>query len=244
VGKKVTRHNHLYRGLFRCGLCDGPMIPERQKGHVYYRCQKPDCETKTVREEQIDNAVQTAFRSLEISLEQAHELQRKWTAWIDGDERANQIQYIELRLAETSSRLERLTDLLIDGTISKEDFETRKRGLNTDLARLREERQDATESVHTPQQMEELLERMKSLAALHRNGNPLEKREMVENAFSNRRVVGKNVELEPYSWLEHRDSASGVSYGEQHRHTYRTIEKLLGLFNRKANDDSISLGMN
>lgn len=38
TGKKVTRHGHLYRGLFRCALCNRPMTPERQKGHVYYRC--------------------------------------------------------------------------------------------------------------------------------------------------------------------------------------------------------------
>lgn len=37
-GKKMTRHNHLFRGLFGCGNCGRSMIPERQKGHVYYRC--------------------------------------------------------------------------------------------------------------------------------------------------------------------------------------------------------------
>ncbi|CAN0588661.1 unnamed protein product, partial [Ectocarpus sp. 12 AP-2014] len=44
-GKVSTRHDHLYRGLFRCGLCAGPMIPERQKGWVYYRCQTTGCAT-------------------------------------------------------------------------------------------------------------------------------------------------------------------------------------------------------
>ena len=73
AGKKVTRHNHLYRGLFRYGLCDGPMSPERQKGHVYYRCQTPDCATKTVREDRIDEAVQERLGSLQMSEKQAHE---------------------------------------------------------------------------------------------------------------------------------------------------------------------------
>jgi len=35
VGKKISRHDHLYAGLFRCAHCRTAMIPERQKGHVY-----------------------------------------------------------------------------------------------------------------------------------------------------------------------------------------------------------------
>ncbi|PHR96904.1 MAG: hypothetical protein COA78_28170 [Blastopirellula sp.] len=31
-GKKVTRHNHLFRGLFRCGHCAQSMIPEKKRG--------------------------------------------------------------------------------------------------------------------------------------------------------------------------------------------------------------------
>ncbi|MCP4182476.1 MAG: recombinase family protein, partial [Hyphomicrobiales bacterium] len=50
AGKKVTKHNHLYRGLFRCGLCQSAMIPEKQKGYIYYRCQTKECLTKTIRE--------------------------------------------------------------------------------------------------------------------------------------------------------------------------------------------------
>lgn len=57
-GPKVTRHDHTYRGLFRCGHCTGPMVPELQKGHVYYRCTKPGCPTKTVREEIIEAAIE------------------------------------------------------------------------------------------------------------------------------------------------------------------------------------------
>lgn len=37
--KKFTRHNHLFRGLFRCQHCGHALIGELQKGNVYYRCQ-------------------------------------------------------------------------------------------------------------------------------------------------------------------------------------------------------------
>jgi site-specific DNA recombinase len=230
AGKKVTRHNHLYRGLFRCGLCAGPMVPERQKGYVYYRCQNSTCSTKTVREEDIEQAVQDAFRTIQLTLEQAVEFESMWQNWMAGDDRANQIKHIDLRLAETSSRLQRLTDLLIDGTIDKEAFDTRKKGLMLDLSRLEQDRKEANESTFTQEQLTMLLERMKTLAKLHINSKPAEKREMVQNAFSNRRVSGKNVDLEPYNWLESKDFASGVSFGDQRRHTYRTLEQWQKLF--------------
>lgn len=50
-GKKVTRHNHTYRGLFQCGTCGKSMVPERQKTFVYYRCHVKDCPTNIVRED-------------------------------------------------------------------------------------------------------------------------------------------------------------------------------------------------
>ena len=162
---------------------------------------------------------------LQITSTEAVQFENKWNEWIAGDDRAGHIKHLDLRLAETSLRLQRLTDLLIDGTIEKDDFAARKKGLALDLSRLEEERKDATEVPFTSQQLTMLLERMKTLVVLHVNAKPAEKREMVQNAFSNRRVVGKNVELEPYSWLETKDFALGVPSGDPARHTYRTIIK-------------------
>lgn len=65
--KKVTRHNHLYRGLFRCKHCSRSLIGESQKGRVYYRCQTKDCATKTVREDCVDNAVIGLLKTLSLS---------------------------------------------------------------------------------------------------------------------------------------------------------------------------------
>jgi DNA invertase Pin-like site-specific DNA recombinase len=58
-GKKSTRHNHLFRSLFRCGLCGRPMTPERQKGCVHYRCHGRDCNNTTIREDRIEAQIVT-----------------------------------------------------------------------------------------------------------------------------------------------------------------------------------------
>ena len=204
AGKKTTRHNHLYRGLFRCGLCEGPMSPERQKGCVYYRCQTPDCVTKTIREDQIDEVVQEKLGSLELCQEQTKKLRRDWLAWIEGDERNRQIRSLELRIGQSRERLDRLTDLLIDGTIGKDDYHDRKRNLTLKLVELEETHRDTTKNHLSPVSMEKYLELMNSLTELHILAKPADKRCMVENCFSNRLVVNKNVELQPSDWLQIR----------------------------------------
>jgi site-specific DNA recombinase len=207
AGKKVTRHNHLYRGLFRCGLCNSPMSPERQKGQVYYRCQLSACPTRTIREDRLANEIKAALANLELTGEQAEKLRRDWLSWTESDERDECARSVDLRIDQADNRLSRLTDLLIDNTITKEDFNERKRVLKLELAGLDEQRQKTTRFHLFGRQMEMFLELMKNLSGLYILAKPEEKRWMVENCLSNRTVVGKELCLEPYSWLQCRDFA-------------------------------------
>jgi DNA invertase Pin-like site-specific DNA recombinase len=88
--KRNTKHNHTYRGMFRCALCKSSMIPELQKGHVYYRCQRPDCPTKTVREEVIDVALQRLFNKFRHSLKQQTKLKAGLQKWIQQDNKSEE----------------------------------------------------------------------------------------------------------------------------------------------------------
>ncbi|MDA7429968.1 recombinase family protein [Primorskyibacter aestuariivivens] len=205
AGKKVTRHNHLYRGLFRCGLCDGPMSPERQKGRVYYRCQRPECPTTTVREDVIDATIIDILRRCQLSAEQAEQLRTEWQDWLDAAPGEDQLRSIELNIAQCQSRSDRLMDLLIDGTIDKAGYDKKKLAIEIDLAGLEAQR----EKLQTPGDLREklgtFLELMQSLAELHIRAHADEKRRIVQNCFSNRTVVGRNLFLKPDSWLEMRD---------------------------------------
>ncbi|GGD35255.1 recombinase family protein [Sinisalibacter lacisalsi] len=208
AGKKVTRHNHTYRGLFRCGICGSTMPPERQKGHVYYRCQTSDCPTKTIREDQISKEVYETLKGLEIKPDQAAKLERDWQRWINSSQRQDEVRSLELRMAQCEQRLARLTDLLIDFTITKTEYNDRKRRLTMELVDLKDERQKANEIGLSNQDMTQFLELMKNLAQLHISAKPLEKRWMVQNCFSNRTVTGRELCLEPSNWLQVRDVAS------------------------------------
>ena len=220
-GKKVTRHNHLYVGLFRCGLCDRPMSPERQKGHVYYRCQKPSCPTKTVRQEVLEDATTRALEMFQIRDDEAVALAQLW----DADNPTTAIvelrQSLNLRIADETQRLERLTDLMVDGNIDKQAYQTRQGATLMRLAELREELTNLPDATKLAADRHEVIELMKNLVQLHGLADPREKRVLLENCFSNRIVVGKNVELEPYNWLRKAKFGSGVLGGAPDRYTYR-----------------------
>lgn len=79
--KKITKHNHTYRLLFRCGFCSGPMVPERQKGHAYYRCHQSGCQTKSIREEAIETAVSQCLQEAQLNDAEAASLKRKFDDW-------------------------------------------------------------------------------------------------------------------------------------------------------------------
>jgi hypothetical protein len=226
AGKKVTRHEHTYRGLFRCGLCGGAMTPEIQKGHTYYRCQRRTCETTTVREEALDEAVVTALLRLAPRPEDAASLRANWIASLETATSAELLRSCELRIDAAEARLARLTDLLIDGAIDREEHATRRRALTLELRELEDERRRATETRLSPAQVERFLELLTSLAELHGLANRLEKRLIVQNAFSNRTVSRKEVYLEPSNWLTERE-ISRLSPMVTHDDTL--IELLYGL---------------
>ncbi len=213
-GPKVTRHNHLFRGLFRCGLCNRPMSPERQKGRVYYRCQGSDCPTKTVREDVLDSQIWEALAHLEIPEADATKLIAKWNAGLSETATDDQRRSLQLRIDASEQSLLRAADLLIAGTLDNATYLAKKRDTELMLASLREELDDLPDIEEIRTHQVKFIELLKTLTQLYGSLKPAEKREFIENTFSNRKVIGKKVELEPYDWLQEPQFALSVSVGD------------------------------
>ncbi|MEO7221677.1 MAG: recombinase family protein, partial [Devosia sp.] len=122
AGKKVTRHNHLFAGLFRCALCGVAMTAERQKGHVYYRCHTLGCATGSVREEVINDLVRQELRAAILTGEQKTRLRDAVAEWCAAGSEDTELTTTDLQLKQIDARQRRLTDLLIDGTIKNADY--------------------------------------------------------------------------------------------------------------------------
>lgn len=201
AGKKVTKHNHLFRGVFRCGLCNAPMVPERQKGRVYYRCKIRQCPTKTVREDFLDGQLRQVLDSLQLSDDQVNVINAKWMARLE-DESAEQAKKgIELRISENLARTNRLTDLLIDGTISASDYDERKRSLAMDLANLKQDLSENLAQQVRPEEIDQFILVMRSIGRLYDAANNDEKRRLLDQVFEKCSVSLREVQLMPRDWI-------------------------------------------
>ncbi|WP_298975668.1 recombinase family protein [uncultured Roseobacter sp.] len=205
AGKKVTRHNHLYRGLFKCGGCGRSMIPERQKGHVYYRCQTKECPKNTIREDRLEDAILAAYQRLAMKPKDVERNAKEWLKWLQGSERRELAKSIELRVAKSEERHQNLIDLLIDGAIDRHTYDDRKQRLALEIASLREELAEQKSSDLSRDNLLKFLELISSLASLHASLDHDEKRLMLRNCFSNLCVKASEPVLEPCSWLLSRD---------------------------------------
>jgi site-specific DNA recombinase len=233
TGKSHTRahlHNFLFRRLLKCKGCGYTLTGERQKGHVYYRCQTKNCATTGIREEAVEKEVLDQLSRLQFTdqektyfQEKIQNLQEDW-----GNERRELTKTVSLRLNQIEDHLNRLTDAYIDGVIEKEIFERRKtallmeqRELEEKLIQLKEENQSI------PHRLAEFLELAGSAYLQYKFGLLEEKRDLLKIITSNRLVEGKRVDITfsfPFSEVANRSKNSN---GGPMRMIPRTSDLLL-----------------
>jgi site-specific DNA recombinase len=199
--KKLTRHNHLYRGLIRCGHCHRSLIGEHQKGHVYYRCHTMGCALKTIRERRMDEAIAANLEYLSLSPEDFATAQLRLPTLLTSEIREQEKVTRKLQAAQVSARLDRLTDLLLDSVIDKDLFQAKKEALLVEQLRLAEEHENADKNTVTESMLQKFLELVTNLAELYKSATKPEKRRIVEWASSNRTATEKGLYFEPSNWL-------------------------------------------
>ncbi len=220
--KKKTRHNHLFRGLFDCGLCDRAMIAERQKSYVYYRCHYASCPAKTTREENIDGAVKRLLRRYVLSDAQIADLKMEVRARIETTQGPDKVETLKLQLRNSEARLSRLDDKLIDDVIGDEVYKRKREELLIGQAVIKENLAREKKRNLTAEQVRKFLEQVKSLYSSYENGTKDEKRHIVNLASSNRLVLPKKVEIEPRNWLTAVENARNVPQCGLYRSTLRS----------------------
>jgi len=223
-GKKSTKHNHLFRGLFRCGNCNSPMSPEVQKGNVYYRCHTKSCPTKTVREEEIETIIVGTLAQLQISDNDHAKLIEGLECWIKGRKHSEDLEKtLAVQMSQVKNRIERLTDALVDRLIEKDVYNDRMQSLLLDKAAIEEKTISSSKFETNLLHLRKFLELLKNLANTYRIAKSPRKREIVRNAFSNRSIIGRNVYLEPSNWLSMAKNALSVLDGGPEPGTSRTF---------------------
>jgi site-specific DNA recombinase len=197
-------HDFTFRGLFHCSLCGRNLIAELQKGHVYYRCQTRGCPTRTFREEVLEAATLNSWPAIANTEESRDKLAAAldYVQKHDEESDAERTGRIRTQIGAVRARVTRLIDAFVDGTLTKEDFDERKRT-------LLEEQHSLEKSLHSDRPdpedakalIAELLELASSAQQSYRVGNTESRRELVIRLSSNLSVAGKDVSVEPCSPL-------------------------------------------
>ena len=122
---------YIFRKLIRCKQCGRAMQPTLIRGHVYYRCPSRYLENKcdmgrTVRQDRIEQfllqSIRPAFDAYKYRVE------------IEQNER--DVSNYSERIDRLRDKLKRLTDLYIDGAITRDEYDRRRASYNDEIDRL------------------------------------------------------------------------------------------------------------
>ena len=124
---------YVYRGFFHCGECGCFITTETQKGHNYLRCtkRKNPCKQKYVREEIITSQIKEEIKKVSLSSAWANasinyfENEKMKTAQAE----SSFAQKARRELVEIETKLDRLLDLQLDGSLSQAEYTTKKQKL-------------------------------------------------------------------------------------------------------------------
>jgi site-specific DNA recombinase len=205
TAQKVKKHSFTYRRMFRCGECNHFLVPERQKGHTYYRCHTRACLRPCVREEALEKVILSVLGSLSVSGEMRERLEayaldlRK-----DYEKREGEAREVwKCQLGAIQARENRLVDAYLEGALDRDTFEERKNALILEKRGLEEKLQDQKES-KTSERLSQILELAFTASLSHIQATDDESRAHLEMLTSNRTVNGKNVIVElsfPFCFL-------------------------------------------
>lgn len=214
VGKtnaKKFKHNFQFRKRIRCNLCKYRLTGERQKGHIYYRCHTRGCAMKSLRESTVNLYVSKMLRAIVLTDTEAEELYSLVDSLQNNWQKKQQqlIQSLNLRLGNLKQKLNRATDALLDGTITKEQYQAQEQKILANEREILEQQNEvSSEKSKFLKKMSDFFELSKNLEKLYELANMDEKRELLEILTSNLEVEGSKLVFtiqSPFSHLVNRD---------------------------------------
>ena len=193
---KVRRHFFLFRRVIRCRRCKNLLIPERQKGNVYYRCQTKRCPQKCLREETIEKRLLAIYQRLQFTDEEYEQLKAEAEKYLKEEPQRDQEirkQFL-MELSNVENRLAKLADAYVDEVFDKETYFLKKKELLLKQQEIKEKlAQKNGDNAEVFNELNEFLELLKSVYLSYKSADVEERHEMVRIVFSNLSAEGKTV---------------------------------------------------
>ncbi len=221
---RTATHAFVFRRMIRCGTCRYALIGERQKGHVYYRCHTRSCHSVCLRENRVEEALESTFAKVVLTPEETAGLRElahtDETIWQKTQE--DMMRATRLSLDGVEARLSRLLDAYLTSAVEAPLFEEKKQSLLMERKALEERLREFEQKADSAAQVLPYLELAESLLLSYETAIPEEKRVLVHKATSNLTVKGKNVVVALRSPFQEIANRERVLYGAPCRDTPRT----------------------
>ncbi|MFK7839325.1 MAG: recombinase family protein [Bdellovibrionales bacterium] len=121
---KDTKQPYLYRGIVKCAVSDRQVTCDlKKKKYVYLICRDPDDENKKlwVKQKDVDVQIEKKLTSLRLSKSFINEVFDYISASNDTEQRI--VQELTIEQNNIDNQVDRLTNLLIDRTITKDVYD-------------------------------------------------------------------------------------------------------------------------
>lgn len=233
---RVARHSFLFSRLVRCASCHYSLIGERRKGHTYYRCHNrpfkspPVCPRTFIKEEQLENAVQSIFDTLTLSKAEV-DYMREWIAEYRlnaAAKREDEKRAVTLQREALRARKSRLTDLFLDGSVDHATFDEKQKSLVWDEAQLNQKVAGLNAGCEDSlKQIENTVGLAKDTPLLYKQANLERKRELLRILLSDLTASGENISTTlsiPFTMIV---ESANTSYGGPYRRTCRTMDNIM-----------------
>lgn len=236
--RKKLRHDYLYRRTFKCASCGYGLVGERQKQRVYYRCHIKSCTVTTIREDKLCEMVETNLQSIHLDdkLLDCLKVTLKEMTASEINKTEVVVNNIELQISNAKARQKRLTELFLDGHISKEDHHDKQNTLSTDISALEDKLQNPVDTCKPEDIVEQFLELAESY--IHQREAMIEpdRREILQSITSNRTATAEKIELDyKFPWTM-AIKANAILSGADHRDELRTFKHIIDVMLDDATD--------
>ncbi|CAH1903573.1 Resolvase family site-specific recombinase [Candidatus Nitrotoga sp. HW29] len=219
------KHDFRYRKSLRCVHCKYNLIPERQKGNVYYRCHTRDCPRACVREDSIDEQMKQVLDSLWMPNEEIIVIERELSHLKEERFKRSKelLNAAELNVSNIDARISRLTDAYIDRMIDKATFEEKNQKLLHEIVNARESLNTICKEFEEKDgRIQIFLELIKAISTNRDYANELENRDLLKSVTSSFQVDGKNLVVNWKIPFEAVASRTKSPYSEPYRYRPRT----------------------
>ena len=227
---RTTTHNFLFKQLFKCDYCRYSLIGEKQKSFIYYRCHTKSCPTTCIREDEIERVAKSTLQKIDLDDEIKGNLFSRVIEQIKNEDvfTINVLKSHRLHLRKMESKLDNLTDAVVERLIDKKTFKRKQSNLLNAQGEIEERIRELEHGNETTfGKVKNFLERAYPALLTYQTGNTYDKREVVNFATSNRVVRGKNVVIELSLPAKILTLLNPMVHGDPCRDVPRTLDGVL-----------------